>query len=126
MSRDELPAKRALRFLRVPGTLKLCSLSETDVADASGRAVPPVERRSVEDLGAVRAAVREEVAQRAAAAGLAETGGARQVGRQLDDRLRERLGLAGRDEQARLAVADELAEPADRRCDHRAGALHRL
>ena len=43
-----------------------------------------------------------------------------------DDRRAQRLGLAGRDEHARLAVADELAEAADRRGDHRPGALHRL
>ena len=49
-----------------------------------------------------------------------------EIAGELDDRVAQRLRLAGRHEQARLAVAHELAEPADRGGDHRARTLHRL
>ena len=49
-----------------------------------------------------------------------------EVRRQSDDRVRQRLGLAGRHEVAGDAVLDELAEAADLCGDHRPRTFHRL
>ena len=81
---------------------------------------------AVDLLGALGAAHLGEALDRAPARLAAHRRGARRVGRELEHRRRERVGVAGRHEQAGLAVAHEVLEPADRRCDHGPRALHRL
>ena len=95
-----------------------------------GRPLEPAvraQRALVERLRALDAARLEELRQRSLAAEAAHLG-ARGRGRPPARRSRARSGSAtpGLDEQPGLAVADELAEPADRGGDHRPRALHRL
>src|SRR5207253_418866 len=80
---------------------------------------------AVEELGAVGAALLEEPVGRAAGARLAHAGRELEIAAEPDDRARQRLGLARRDEEAGDTVFDELAEAADLGGDHRPRALHR-
>ena len=81
---------------------------------------------AVDLLGPFGAAQLGEPLDRAAAGLEAHRGGMRGVGCQREHRRSQRLGVAGRHEQARLSVPNEVLEPADRRRDHRPRALHRL
>src|SRR5581483_7262096 len=76
--------------------------------------------------GAVGAERLQEPRQRPPAAGLAHAPAELGIARDADDRGSERFGFAGLDEHPRLAVAHDLAEPADCRGDDGAGAFHRL
>ena len=80
----------------------------------------------VESLDALRRALLREGLERTPATGLAHRGGTRQVGRDSHHRVGERLRVAGRDDEARLAVGDDLGQAADVARDHRPAALHRL
>src|SRR5207253_5562938 len=86
----------------------------------------PVQRALVEELGPGDAALLAEVRERTPPSRLAEAPRSLEIASELDDRARQRLRRARLDEQPRLAVPDELAEPADVGGDHRPTALHRL
>ena len=81
---------------------------------------------AVDLLGPLGAAKLGEPLDRPAARLEPHRGRVRRIGREREHRLGERLGVPGLDEQARLAVAHEILEPADRGGDHRPRALHRL
>ncbi len=82
--------------------------------------------RCVELLDTLDAAFRRELLERACTPGAAHRSRARQVACQCDDRLRECFGVRRRDHQPRLAVGDDLGEPAHRARDDRSRTLHRL
>src|SRR5439155_15383521 len=85
-----------------------------------------VELIPVQELGPVGAALLEEPIERAAAARLPHPRGELEVAAEPDHRARQRLRLAGGNEQAGDTVLDELAEAADLGRDHGPRALHRL
>jgi len=89
-------------------------------------AVPPVEPEAVELVRPLGAPLLRKSLDRAHASGGAHRPHALGVARELEHRRRERLRLGDGDEQAGLAVADDVLEPADRRRDHGPPALHRL
>src|SRR2546423_13849433 len=73
----------------------------------------PVERRAVQELGPVGAALLDERGQRTPPPLLAEPARTLGIARERDDRVPERRDLGRRDENAGLAVADRVAEAAD-------------
>src|SRR5207253_3063568 len=81
---------------------------------------------AVEKLGPVGATLLQETVERSPPSCLAHPAGQLEVATQPDDRARERLGFARRDEKSGDAVLDELAEAADLGGDHRPDPLHRL
>ena len=85
-----------------------------------------LERARVELLDPLDAALGRELRERALAPGAPHGGGAREIARERDDRVRERLGVGGGHDEARLAVRDDLGQPADGARDHRPRPLHRL
>ena len=74
----------------------------------------------VESLDPLRRALLRERLQRAAAPRLAHRAGAGQVGGDEDHRVGERLGISGGNDEAGLAVRDDLGQAADVARDHRA------
>jgi len=84
------------------------------------------ERRAVDRLDAVGAALLRELRERAFPTGCAHHRGACAVARNRNERLGECVGVARRDEEARATVLDDLRQAADVARDHGAAPLHRL
>ena len=84
------------------------------------------ERANVERLHALDAALGRELLEGTLAACFPHRRGAREIPCERDDRLGERLGVRGRDDEPRLPVGDDLGKPAHGARDDRPRALHGL
>ncbi len=83
-------------------------------------------RANVERLHPLDAALGRELLEGTLAACFPHRRGAREIPCERDDRLGERLGVRGRDDEPRLPVGDDLGKPAHGARDDRPRALHGL